>query len=271
MSLLNDLFHSSLDEGYAEATARREASGDTSSTTARIAKSPALLVGLLGVGLLFTVAAMQVQKDAGTVSVERESLLQEVSVASDRTAQLERQISALEDQLVEIESRSIDSLQAGDELRQSMSAAQSVVGTAPVTGPGIVVEINDAEPGTVGVDECSPQVVVDLDLQIVLNGLWATGAEAVSLNGERITPLTAIRAVNEVVLVNSRPVAAPYQLSAIGNSQTFAGDFAGGSGGQWLRTIHNQCGIRFSIEIHQSLRLPGGAASLQVAEPEVDS
>ena len=267
MSLINDLFQHPIDEGYAEAAARREAAGEPASSGALPAKSPAFLVGLLLIGLLFTTAAMHVQRDAGVVSAEKTSLIEQIDQSSERSTGLEDQVSDLEDDILEIETRAGQNMAEGEELRQLMAAAQAVVGTAPVTGPGIVVTVNNPAPGG-EFDECDPslQVVLDYDLQQVLNGLWAVGAEAVSINDERVTPLTAMRSVNDVILVNIRPIAPPYVISAIGDPQGLAGDFLDGPGGKYLQQIFQSCGIQFTIDNRESLRLPRGAASLQVAD-----
>lgn len=267
MSLINDLFQHSIDEGYAEAAARREAEGKPASSGSLPAKSLAMMAGLLLIGLLFTTAAMHVQRDAGVESAEKTSLLEQVEQASDRSTALEDEMSALEDDILEIETRAGQNTVQGEELRQLMAAAQAVVGTAPVTGPGIVVTVNNPAPGG-ELDECDPslQVVLDYDLQQVLNGLWAVGAEAVSINDERVTPLTAMRSVNDVILVNIRPIAPPYVISAIGDPQRLAGEFLDGPGGKYLQQIFQTCGIQFTIENRESLRLPRGAANLQVAE-----
>lgn len=266
MSLINDLFQQPIDEGYAEAAARRAAAGDDASSGGRPGKSVAMMFGLLGIGLLFTVAVLHVQHDAGIVSAERASLVQQIRETSARTSQLEQQAASLESTVLAMESDALRNLDASSELRQSMSAAQAVVGTTPVSGPGIVIEINDAEPGSVMNPDCGPTNVLDYDLQLVINGLWAVGTEAVGVNGERITPLTAIRSVDDVILVNIRPLGPPYVVRAIGDPQALEIDFVDGPGGQWLRSIYLDCGIQSTITAVPSLTLPGGSASLQVAE-----
>jgi uncharacterized protein YlxW (UPF0749 family) len=78
--------------------------------------------------------------------------------------------------------------------------------------------------------------------------------------------MTAIRKVDDVILVNIRPIGPPYQVSAIGDPDSLGDDFLIGSGGNWLRYIATECGIFFDIVAHESLTLPGGSASLQVAQ-----
>ncbi len=266
MSLINDLFQQPIDEGYAEAAARRAAAGDDPPAGRRPGRSVALMFGLLGLGLLLTVAAVKVQHDAGVASAERASLVAQIRETSERTSALEQRATELENDVLAIESEALRNLDVSDELRRTMAATQAVVGTTAVTGPGIVIEINDADPGAVANQDCGPSNVLDYDLQQIINGLWAVGAEAVSINGERITPLTAIRSVDDVILVNIRPVGPPYVVRAIGDPQALEIDFVDGSGGQWLRSIYLDCGIQSTITADPSLTLPGGSASLQAAQ-----
>ncbi len=271
MSLLNDLFQHPIDDGYAEAAARRQAAGGPKSSGSLPARSPAIMVGLLLVGLLFTTAARHVQRDAGVISAEKASLIEQVDQASERSTELEDEVSRLSNDILEIEARARRNVAEGEELREVMTAAQAAVGTAPVTGPGIVITVDNPEPGTEFDCDASLQVVLDYDLQQVLNGLWAVGAEAVSINDERVTPLTAMRSVNDVILVNIRPITPPYVISAVGDPQRLATDFLEGPGGQYLQQIFQSCGIRFTIENRESLRLPRGAASLLVAESPISA
>jgi uncharacterized protein YlxW (UPF0749 family) len=268
MSLLTDLFQNPIDEGYAEAAARRAAAGEEAPPGVKASRSTALMLGLLGLGLLLTIAVLQVQQDAGVVSIERASLVEQIRNASERTSALEEQVGSLERDILAIESEALRNLDVADELRRSLDATQTAAGTTRVTGPGVVVELNNADAGAVVSSDCPPnqQSVLDLDLQVVINGLWAAGAEAVSINGERITPMTAIRKVDDVILVNIRPIGPPYQVSAIGDPDSLGDDFLIGSGGNWLRYIATECGIEFDIVTHESLTLPGGSASLQVAQ-----
>lgn len=266
MSLINDLFEHPLEPGYAEAAARRGAHEAEVSMFDRLRRSPAMLFGLLALGFLLTVAVLQVRQDASVVSAERTSLTERIEQESERTAELERQLSAIEDEVVEIEAAAQSNESVSRELRESMATLQTAAGTSELVGPGVLITMNNAEGAPETGGEPGSHRVLDLDLQVVVNGLWAAGAEAISINGERITALSAIRQADNVILVNIRPLGPPYEISAIGDPQTLAARFTAGSGGAWLE-IASQAGIRYTIENVESLRLPGSAASLQVAEP----
>jgi uncharacterized protein YlxW (UPF0749 family) len=267
MSLITDLFAHPLDEGYQEAADRRRAAGGPVSSGSGPRLSPALMGGLIALGLLLSIAAVQVRNDRGVVSAERESLVQRIEVANAHTDELETMLAEVQRDIVEIEADQLDSAAVGQELRDSVAALQGATGTGAVEGPGVVVEVDNAEAGEPG----STDVVLDVDIQQVVNGLWAAGAEAVSVNGERVTALTAIRMVNEVILVNFRPLNRPFEVQAIGDTRTLARRFLEGSGGSWLLTVAEDNGIQFDVRNEESLTLPGASAVLRVAEHEEET
>ena len=61
--------------------------------------------------------------------------------------------------------------------------------------------------------------VRDRDMQRVVNGLWESGAEAISVNGQRLTALSAIRAAGDAILVDNKPLVPPYTVLAVGDGQ----------------------------------------------------
>ena len=268
MSLLTDLFAHPIDEGYAEAARRRPAADDPQPTEGSRKISPALIVGLLALGLLLGTAALQVRHNAGVVSAERESLVERIELATAHADTLERQLAELEQDIVGIEAGQQNSLSVGNELHDSIGVTQGVAGTRAVTGPGVVVDIDNAEGGDASGSSAS---VLDLDVQQVVNGLWAAGAEAVAVNGQRVTALTAIRSANDVILVNFRPLSPPYEVSAIGDSRTLGSRFLEGPGGEWLLAAANTAGIQFDVRSDGSLTLPAASAALRLAEAEEPS
>ena len=265
MSLITDLFANALDEGYAEAAARQRAAGGPEPSGTRRRMSPALMAGLLGLGLLLTTAVLQVRADAGIVSAERESLVERIGLATGHADALEQTVADLERDILGIETRQLDNAAVSSELRESMATMRSAAGTGAVQGPGVVVEVDDAENGG---GSGAVTSVLDIDLQQVVNGLWAAGAEAVSVNGQRVTAMTAIRSANDVILVNFRPLEPPYEVRAVGDSRTLGSRFLEGPGGQWLLDASSTAGIQFDIRNVDSLTLPAARAVLRLAQPE---
>lgn len=109
-----------------------------------------------------------------------------------------------------------------DRLTASMKAQieqlSIISGTTDLKGEGIIVTLND---GTSLVDPelRSDTLVHDSDILTLVNELRAAGAEAISVNGQRIISTSSIRCVGPVIQVNYQKVAAPFEIKAIGNSQ----------------------------------------------------
>ena len=103
-------------------------------------------------------------------------------------------------------------------MKDQIQALSAMSGVTDLKGEGIVITLND---GTKTSDASvrSDTLVHDSDLLTVVNELKAAGAEAISINGQRIIATSAIRCVGPVIQVNYQKVAAPFEIKAIGNAQ----------------------------------------------------
>ena len=162
---------------------------------------------------------------------------------------------------------------AGQELAERLAQLELAAAVAPVTGPGLVVRLDDAPPPEEQDGEPAPQEddgrVLDRDLQDVANALWAAGAEAIAINGLRLTAQTAIRSAGESVLVDYRPITPPYTVRAIGNPKVLEPSFVDGEAGRRLATFSSLYGIELTVQRTDSQTLPGsGSPTLRLATPD---
>jgi uncharacterized protein YlxW (UPF0749 family) len=95
----------------------------------------------------------------------------------------------------------------------------------------------------------------DRDLQSLVNALWAAGAEAVSIGGQRLAPTTTIRAAGEAILVDLRPVQSPYGIEAVGDPATLLPRFADSEAARRFQSYTGLYGIQFSVRTADDLRL----------------
>jgi uncharacterized protein YlxW (UPF0749 family) len=119
-----------------------------------------------------------------------------------------------------------------------------------------VVTVDDAHGATAQDDGH----IFDQDLQRLVNGLWASGATAVAINGERMTATTAIRFAGDAILVDYRPLSRPYTVTALGDPRGMDTSFAGSPAARFFRTLKAAFGIRFDIRQEDSVRLPAAPA-----------
>ncbi|MDR1152045.1 MAG: DUF881 domain-containing protein, partial [Bifidobacteriaceae bacterium] len=121
----------------------------------------------------------------------------------------------------------VDGLSAGDAVPAagSTDAPLDVAsGRAAVEGPGVTVTLDDAPMPERRRDELPPDafVVHQQDVEAVLNTLWSAGAEAVAIQGQRLTSMSMVRCVGNVLLLGGRTYSPPYVIDAIGDSQRLA-------------------------------------------------
>jgi len=97
--------------------------------------------------------------------------------------------------------------------------AREEAGLMPMAGPGIEIILRDSNRKPQLGEDPYFYIVHDVDLQTLVNELWATGAEAVSINNQRIASRTSIRCAGPTILVSSERIMPPYVVKAIGPAQ----------------------------------------------------
>jgi uncharacterized protein YlxW (UPF0749 family) len=259
MSLLTSLLNDTLDPGYAETAARRKAQGEPdaghSHWTRRM--SPLVLFGVAAVALVLVIAAIQTHREAPTLEKERKQLISRVQDGERKNSADESMISTLRGQLQEAQAQAL-----GPEQGKAFTAMSVATGASPVTGPGLQVVLDDAAGADSGGSSDPRQTssnesrVLDVDLQHAANGLWAAGAEAIAINGQRLTGLSAIRTAGSAIMVDFRPLSPPYTLQAIGDPKSMAAKFADGADGRYLFALKSQYGIGFTTNTKDKLNLP---------------
>ncbi|BBX70211.1 DUF881 domain-containing protein [Mycolicibacterium psychrotolerans] len=139
------------------------------------------------------------------------------------------------------------------------AAATPVIGpglTVTVTDPGVTRDLTDVSKQRV---EGSRQVILDRDLQLVVNSLWLSGAEAISVGGVRIGPNVTIRQAGGGILVDNQPISSPYVILAVGPPHAMADTFDRSSGLQRLRLLESSYGVGVSVAAGDGLTLPAGS------------
>lgn len=287
MLLLTNLMEHALDEGYAQAAARRSelaahAEG-TAGAPARLlgVDLRAVLVGagLLAVGLLLATAAVQVRERAPAAAQAHSQLAGEITRRTAVTDRLEHDLAALRLSVDQTRRDGLRLTESGTRVAAELTRLEAQTGAASVVGPGLAVRLAEkagpAGAGGVsgggdsrGADQQTDGRVSDRDLQTVVNEVWAAGAEAVAVNGQRLTSLSAIRSAGDAVLVDFRPLLPPYVVLAIGAPDTLRSRLVDGFGGSYLRVLRNY-GITSSITTRATIRLPasGGVAVRSATVP----
>jgi uncharacterized protein YlxW (UPF0749 family) len=212
-----------------------------------------LSFGLLGAGLA---AQINLQRElAGAPRVEEarlDTLLQLYAAQQQENEKLQARAEQLNAAL--LEARNASAGRSMEILEKRAAALAQFSGLAPVQGPGIRVELNDsAQPVETEFDQ-NPYTVHDQDLLLIVNELWAAGAEAMALGGQRLVADSEIRCSGPVVNVNGAGLTPPFVIEAIGDARTLTGALADLRGGiiDQLRNV----GIEVKITKAEQLQLP---------------
>ncbi len=275
MSLLVDMMADTLDQGYAERAARAGQVRPERAPRRRQRLLP--LLGILAVGVLTGTAVAEVRDRSQADQGLRGELAAEVASRTADSDALAGRAAELRDEVAGVREQALGADAAGRAARERLEALGLASATTAVRGPGLVVRLDDAPADDPVADDplrggtVSEERVRDADLQDVVNGLWAAGAEAVAVDGQRLTALSAIRSAGESVLVDLRPLSPPYVVEAVGDAARLEVRFADGPSGRRLTTLASLYGIRFELARADELDLPAaGTPELRAATPAPD-
>jgi len=247
--LLSLVTQQSLDQDY-QVVAERRRRGDLPPEPVRLRVLASAVLAVFG--LLIAVAAVQNSRDSEVSDAGRASLVSQINQRKADLDRTQRQLSEAQQDHLKLE-RTLERLDA-DYLTESgkLRELQTRTGYGVVHGPGVRIIVDSAP------DAGERRLVRDEDLAKVVDGLWEVGAEAISINDQRLTALTAIRNVGVAIHVNGRGLQPPYTIEAIGDRNTLSADLLNTTHGSEFFSLADQLGFRYSVESVDDLVLPAG-------------
>jgi len=185
-----------------------------------------LIAGTLAVVLLITALLVTVQvrtergiqRTLGIPSPRLEELGYQLRRAEAQRRAMEQEVATLRDRVDAMRRSAIEGQGALGPLGRELDRLRALAGFTAVRGPGVVVLIADSPRPLWPGEDPNDVLVHYADLQAVVNDLWAAGAEAVAINGERFAAISAIQCVGTTILVNQRRITPPFRIEAIGDA-----------------------------------------------------
>jgi uncharacterized protein YlxW (UPF0749 family) len=240
MPLLDRIVRESLDEDYQVVAARkarrprgRPQRGAVTQPPARPGRPRRVAAAVMAVfGLLVALAALQTSRDAPEASANRASLIEEIQGRRAGNAELQAELERLRNSTNDLRADVAQASEDEQALTARISRLGARTGLAAVTGAGLRITVDDAEDGDV------TQQVRDSDLAALVDGLWSAGAEAISVNGRRLTNLTAFDNVGPAIHIEGTPLVSPYTVLVVGDPDTLAADLLDSAFGQrWYALV----------------------------------
>ena len=280
-SLLDQVLAETLDPAYAQAAAAKAAhaaagpAGEPRPAWWRRRRGQ-LMVALVLVlaGLLASLTYLEAAAGEEGREAAREALRGDISRESDTTDDLAAQLEELTAEVTRTREDALAASVVGQRALEELSASELGTAAVGVSGPGLRIELGNAPPAAdsdpVGgsATVAQPGIVQDRDLQVLVNALWSAGAEAISVDGQRIGATTAIRQAGQAILVDQRPVTDPYEVLAVGDPDDFASTFINTPGANDLAKLTIDYGVVFDFARDDDLELPAGTtAELRHARP----
>jgi uncharacterized protein YlxW (UPF0749 family) len=141
--------------------------------------------------------------------------------------------------------------------RRRASELQSPAGMTALAGPGLTVVLDDAHgPSRDPSIDPNESVVHQSDLQAVVNSLWAGGAEAMSVAGQRMISTSAVRCVGNTLLLNGEVYSPPFRIAAIGPAAGMRAALGRSPGVRLYRQAAAVLGLRYTVRNEQNVRVP---------------
>jgi uncharacterized protein YlxW (UPF0749 family) len=224
---------------------------------------------LLGLGFLIAAQLASEGPRVRYTTQERSPLLETATELQDQQDALKTRILDLRARIGETEGASEGSAATVRALNDSLQEARIAAGLIPLSGTGVVLQLEDStEPVAPDANE-SDYLVTARDLRTVIAELWTAGAEAISVNGERVTATTSLIDIGGSVLVNSAYLAPPYQVTAIGPSDVYDRLIALPGFVDFVRARAQGFGIRLSFAEPPAVDVPAfaGTISLRYSRP----
>ncbi|MFZ3291785.1 MAG: DUF881 domain-containing protein, partial [Mycobacterium sp.] len=199
------------------------------------------------------------------VSAAQRVLAASVRSEEAATGELTARRNALTAQRDDVQRGALADDAAGRRLLANLDRLSLAAASTPVAGPGLSVTVTDPGVGPNLSDVSkqrvpgSQQIILDRDLQLVVNSLWASGAEAISVGGVRIGPNVTIRQAGGAILVDNNPISSPYTVLAIGPPHAMQDVFGNSPGLRRLRLLETSYGVGVSVSARDGLTLPAGA------------
>jgi len=238
-------------------------------TNARVKLTVSLTIISVILGLMLSMQykntrmATEVQSKIVTVDPRAQYTAEQLKKMKEGNKRLGEELAKLTTRkfTLEKEAADFDRQAVPPELRNDLTKYKMMAGLLPIKGPGITFTVSDSRRNAANSDEAKLLILHDSDLRMIVNELLVAGAEAVSINDQRITTTTGIICIGPTVMINGISVPPPFEFKAIGAPQTLttALEIKGGVL-EVLTAPENQRFLSFSArKMSPSITIPGYA------------
>ena len=173
---------------------------------------------------------------------EENNLRAEVLKYKEKYDNLLRETEEIDKELQQQIEKATENNSELEEAKNQINEGNKIIGLTEVTGPGVVITVADSDIDPNTVIDSSKLLVHDSDILKIVNELKNAGAEAISVNGQRVILTTSIICGGNIINVNGEKIGSPFEIKAIGSPEALAN--LSRTGG-WLSILRDR-GIKVS-------------------------
>ena len=176
----------------------------------------------LTLGICIQVKTVQGTNSTISQNYEENNLRAEVLKYKERYENRYKELEKAEAELEKARQSSTENNEDLEQKEQEIQQGNKMIGLTEVTGPGVIVTLSDGKSDSSLVLNASDLIVHDADVLSVINELKNAGAEAISINDQRLVPTSSIVCGGNIIEINGEKVGAPFEIKAIGLPEQLA-------------------------------------------------
>ena len=230
-------------------------------------RTPFALAAVLALlGFLLVVAASAADASRQVEAPRKARLIELIEERRGQVDELDAAVGRLRADVARAEDEAAKANELDRTLADRLAQLGLQAGTVAVKGSGLVVRMSDSDRSPSSTEDAEAFRIHDSDIQLVVNALFAAGAEAVAVNDSRIVATTPIRAAGDTIVVNFRPLVPPYRIVGIGADRA---DFDASGIAKHFKRWTGLFGLGFSVKSESSLEVPAytGRVAISSAAP----
>ncbi|MFR0921838.1 MAG: DUF881 domain-containing protein [Clostridia bacterium] len=220
-------------------------------------KAIALVLGImcfaLTTGICIQIKTVKSTNSASSQNYKENNLRAEVLKYKEKYDNLLKETEKVDAQLQEqIESATKNNSEL-EETKNQINEKNKTIGLAEVTGPGVIITVADSDIDSNSVVDATDFIIHDTDILKIVNELKNAGAEAISINNQRVILTTPIICGGNIININGERIGSPFEIKAIGSPEALANLSRPGG---WLSKLEKR-GIKVSaIKKSNSITIP---------------
>lgn len=215
-------------------------------------KQNMIIVGAFILGILLAIYLKTLDPTKVYITLDEKKYIEnQIQIKKDKIDKLKLQKQESEQSLKKYEQVIKNNLSLNKLMEEDLNHLKIISGYVDVKGPGIIVTIKDSDNELKNGQNPNDLIVHDIDILRIINDLKKAGAEAISINGERVLPLSKIKCSGATITVNDTTYGQPFIIKAIGNTDSLIASII--SPGSYSNLIKDGYGIYIEAKVQENI------------------